>query len=164
MLFLHFFTVFRSKRAVSTIFPPCIMTNRNYERRQNILRYPLFNDTFSEGPSLASQNPQSCQDQMKIWNLIFSLNVTLKMLLNIKIGSDCISCFIYIYASNIRCNIHFMFGCIFPSFSFNKKSMLFYLWIMDNVTYHIISSIYNIYKGFIVWSQCSSQRFSIQGT
>ena len=72
------------------------------------------------------------------------LNVTLKILLNIKIGSDCISCFIYIYASNIRCNIHFMFGCIFPSFSFNKKSILFYLWIKDNITYHVIDRIYRI--------------------
>ena len=65
VLFLHFWTVFRSERAISTIFPPYIITNRNYERKK-CLRYPPFNDTFSEGPSLASQNPQSCQDQIKM--------------------------------------------------------------------------------------------------
>ena len=31
VLFLHFWTLFRSERPISTIFPPYIMSNRTYE-------------------------------------------------------------------------------------------------------------------------------------
>ena len=38
---MHFWTVFRSERAVSTIFPSYIMPNRTYGRKKN-WRYPPF--------------------------------------------------------------------------------------------------------------------------
>ena len=39
-----FWVVFRSERAVLTIFPPYIMPNGTYERIKKNLRYPPFKD------------------------------------------------------------------------------------------------------------------------